>query len=71
MRPVTLSVPPRLLQEIDKLVERGLYTSRGDAIRHGARLLLQRYKWAIHICEDEEEKHGGQKWTITRKRSDS
>lgn len=33
--------PDRLLEEIDKLVERGEYASRTEALREAARMLLR------------------------------
>jgi Arc/MetJ-type ribon-helix-helix transcriptional regulator len=38
---VSLRFPDRLLEEIDKLVERGEYASRTEALREAARLLLR------------------------------
>ena len=38
---VSLRFPDKLLEEIDGLVERGDYTSRTDALRDAARLLLR------------------------------
>ena len=41
MKLVSLRFPDKLLEEIDGLVERGDYTSRTDALRDAARLLLR------------------------------
>lgn len=41
MKLVSLRFPDKLLEEIDRLVERGDYASRTDALRDAARLLLR------------------------------
>ncbi len=38
---MSLRFPDRLLEEIDKLVERGEYASRTEALREAARMLLR------------------------------
>jgi Arc/MetJ-type ribon-helix-helix transcriptional regulator len=38
---ISLRLPDRIIQEIDALVEKGLYASRTEAMREGARLLLR------------------------------
>jgi Arc/MetJ-type ribon-helix-helix transcriptional regulator len=38
---VSLHVPKRLLERIDELVERGLFTSRSEALRFAIVLLLR------------------------------
>lgn len=45
----TIAVPfkctHKMVESIDKMVELGLYTSRGEAIRHGILLLKQFHKF--------------------------
>lgn len=38
---ISLRLPNRILQEIDALVEEGVYANRTEALREGARLLLR------------------------------
>lgn len=37
---VPVSIPSGLVKEIDELVERGMFSSRSDAIRFGARMVV-------------------------------
>jgi len=37
---VPVRLPEKLVTEIDKLVERGLFLSRSEALRYGARILV-------------------------------
>ncbi|MCW4051076.1 MAG: ribbon-helix-helix domain-containing protein [Candidatus Bathyarchaeota archaeon] len=41
MRTISLRMPDRLLEEIDRLVEQGSYANRTDAFRDAARLLVR------------------------------
>jgi len=41
MQTISLRLPRRILEEIDALVEKGVYASRTEALREGARLLLR------------------------------
>lgn len=41
MRTISLRLPRKILEEIDALVEKGVYASRTEALREGARLLLR------------------------------
>lgn len=41
MKNISLRMPDRLLEEIDKLVEHGSYANRTDAFRDAARLLVR------------------------------
>lgn len=38
---VPVSLPPALVQELDALVEEGVFSSRSDALRYGARLVVR------------------------------
>jgi len=40
MKPVTLNLPERYIRELDRLVKRGFYPSRAEAIRLAIRDLL-------------------------------
>lgn len=40
-KPVPVSLPPELVEELDALVEEGVFTSRSDALRYGARLVVR------------------------------
>lgn len=41
MQTISLRLPDTILQEIDALVEKGIYANRTEALREGARLLLR------------------------------
>jgi Arc/MetJ-type ribon-helix-helix transcriptional regulator len=41
LQTISLRLPDRILQEIDALVDAGVYASRTEALREGARLLLR------------------------------
>lgn len=38
---VPVSLPPALVEELDALVEAGVFGSRSDALRYGARLVVR------------------------------
>lgn len=38
-KPIPVSLPPELVEEIDRLVEEGKFGSRSEALRYGARLV--------------------------------
>jgi len=38
---VPVSLPPELVNELDALVEEGVFSSRSDALRYGARLIVR------------------------------
>lgn len=38
--PVPVSLPQGLVDELDRLVEAGIFASRSEALRHGARLVV-------------------------------
>jgi len=41
-RSVPVSLPEKLVEELDRLVEEGRFGSRSEALRHGARLVTER-----------------------------
>jgi len=41
MKTISLRLPDRILEEIDALVEKGVYASRTEALREGARIVLR------------------------------
>lgn len=40
-KPVPVSLPPKLVEELDALVEEGQFGSRSEALRYGARLVVR------------------------------
>ncbi len=40
-RSVPVSLPPELVNELDSLVEEGVFGSRSEALRYGARLVVR------------------------------
>lgn len=38
---VPVSLPPELVKELDTLVEEGVFSSRSEALRYGARLIVR------------------------------
>lgn len=40
-RSVPVSLPSELVKELDKLVDEGVFSSRSDALRYGARLVVR------------------------------
>lgn len=41
MKTICLRLPDRILEDIDELVEKGVYASRTEALREGARIILR------------------------------
>ena len=41
MKTISLRLPDKILEEIDDLVAQGVYASRTEALREGARILLR------------------------------
>ena len=41
MKTISLRLPNRILEDIDALVEKGIYASRTEALREGARIILR------------------------------
>jgi antitoxin ParD1/3/4 len=54
-KPVPVSLPPELVEELDALVEAGVFSSRSDALRYGARLVVRedRQRRRLHALGDE------------------
>ena len=42
---VSLHIPPRLLEQLDALVEKGLFKNRSEAVRYAILLLLRECAW--------------------------
>lgn len=40
-KPIPVSLPPQLVEELDDLVEAGMFSSRSEALRYGARLVVR------------------------------
>lgn len=40
-QPVPVSLPPELVARLDRLVEDGVFASRSEALRYGARLVVR------------------------------
>lgn len=38
---VPVSLPPELVKELDALVDKGVFSSRSEALRYGARLIVR------------------------------
>lgn len=62
-QPVPVSLPPDLVSELDALVEAGVFSSRSDALRYGARLVVHEERHGrLHertdadACEDVRER---------------
>ncbi|WP_326544620.1 ribbon-helix-helix domain-containing protein [Halopiger djelfimassiliensis] len=52
---VPVSLPPELVAELDKLVEEGMFSSRSDALRYGARLVVHEERTArLHELTTEQ-----------------
>lgn len=53
-RSVPVSLPPELVRELDALVEDGIFGSRSEALRYGARLVVREERLArLHERTDE------------------
>lgn len=51
---VPVSLPSELVKELDALVEAGVYSSRSDALRYGARMVVREERLArLHEHTDE------------------
>jgi len=59
-KPVPVSLPSELVEELDTLVEEGVFSSRSDAIRYGARLVVREEKQhqRLHERADDRAKDG-------------
>lgn len=52
---VPVSLPPELVDELDALVEEGVFSSRSEALRYGARLIVREERQArLHDLTDEQ-----------------
>jgi len=54
LRVITVKVPKAYLEELNKLVEAGLFPSRSEAIRIAIRDLLRRELWATRGVRQKE-----------------
>lgn len=43
---VPVSLPPELVEELDDLVDEGMFSSRSEALRYGARLVVREERQA-------------------------
>lgn len=52
---VPVSLPPAVTRRLDELVERGVFGSRSEALRYGARLVIreERTRTRLHEFSDE------------------
>ena len=52
---VPVSLPPELVDRLDRLVEDGIFGSRSEALRYGARLVVrEEHLQRLHEQADEE-----------------
>ena len=54
-KPVPVSLPPELVEELDALVDEGVFSSRSDAIRYGVRLVVREEKQYTRLHERADE----------------
>jgi len=47
METVTMKLTPRLIHELDELVEHGWYTNRSEAIRDGIRTVIEKHRYEM------------------------
>lgn len=47
-QPVPVSRPRELVRQLDDLVEAGVFSSRSDALRYGARLVVREERQRLH-----------------------
>ncbi|MFB6134429.1 MAG: ribbon-helix-helix domain-containing protein [Halanaeroarchaeum sp.] len=55
-KPVPVSLPPALVDELDALVEEGVFSSRSDALRYGARLVVREEREHVRLHELADER---------------
>jgi len=56
-KPVPVSLPPELVEELDELVQEGQFGSRSEALRYGARLVVrEEFQKRLHKETSEEAK---------------
>lgn len=53
---VPVSLPSELVEELDALVEEGVFSSRSDAIRYGARLIVREEKQHRRLHERADDR---------------
>lgn len=52
---VPVSLPPELINELDALIEQGAFSSRSEALRYGARLIVhEEQRGRLHDQTDEQ-----------------
>jgi len=51
---VTVSLPSELVERLDRLVDDGVFSSRSDALRSGARVVVREERRRIHQQADDE-----------------
>jgi antitoxin ParD1/3/4 len=49
---VPVSLPPELVDRLDRLVEEGVFGSRSEALRYGARLVVREERERFHEQTD-------------------
>lgn len=54
-KPVPVSLPSELVEQLDSLVDEGVFTSRSDAIRYGVRLVVREEREHRRLHEDTDE----------------
>lgn len=59
---ITVRVPPNLIAALDEIVERGIYTTRSEAVRDALRMLLERNGVRVR-----EERPYRKEWFYLRK----
>lgn len=52
---IAVKLPPRLKDEIDELIKIGVFTSRSDALKFGARLAVMLEKMELPLSARAEE----------------
>lgn len=50
-----MSLPSELVRELDELVERGVFNSRSDALRYGARIVVREEREHLRLHELTDE----------------
>ncbi len=51
---VSLHIPSQLAEKLDRVVRKGGYTSKSEAIREAIRLLLREYEKNVALLHEEE-----------------
>ncbi|MDZ7850723.1 MAG: ribbon-helix-helix protein, CopG family [Halodesulfurarchaeum sp.] len=50
-KPIPVSLPVGVVEELDELVEEGVFSSRSEALRYGARLVVREERDRIRLHE--------------------